>query len=228
MAKQFTVNYGMFPDQLLFTPYDKCERNVMVYAGGVSWWSGLDLVIDAMPELLESCPETVLKVIGRGDTLDACRERVRELGLEQHVVFDGYIADPEEVRKRLSPCAFALALYSDVGTPDPNLESTKKYGDVIKIRTYLACGLPIVVTDVPFSAREVRDRGAGIMVEYDKDAFVSAARQLLTDEGLNTRCRAAARKMAEENTWERNYDWGMAAALGKAGDGPSAEERVDS
>ncbi len=213
MREQVTVNYGMFSDQLQFTDYDDCRKTVMVYAGGVDWWSGLDLIIDAMPKLVENCPEIVLKIMGRGAREKHYRQKVSDLGVEKHVVFGGYIAQPDEVFRQLSECSFALAVYSELGSPTEGLESTKKYGDVIKIRTYLACGLPIIVTDVPFSAREVREAGAGIMIDYNLEELVSAAEKLYKDPDFNSSCRSAARRLAERNMWERNYDKGMRAVL---------------
>jgi len=214
MARQITVNYGMYPDQLNFTGYEECRKKLLVYAGGVLWWSGLDLVIDAMPELIKRVPDAKLRIMGRGDREQYYRERLRELGIEDHVEFTGYVRDPEAVFSMLSECSAALAVYSEIGEPIPGLESTKKYGDVIKIRTYLACGLPVIATDVPFSAREVRDNGAGVLIGYDASEFVDAAQRLLVDSDFNKSCRAAAQRMAREKMWERIYGDAVTQTLG--------------
>lgn len=71
-----------------------------------------------------------------------------------------------------------------------------KYANPIKLKEYLALGLPVVSTDFP----EVHRYRDYIRVAGDRDQFIHALRLTLTDGGLSTpRARRAA---VEDVTWD--------------------------
>jgi len=70
----------------------------------------------------------------------------------------------------------------------------------LKLYEYLACGLPVVATDIP----SVRDEGALVYLSADADGFVSAVGQALIEDGAAL--REARRARAAQNTWSQRVE----------------------
>jgi glycosyltransferase involved in cell wall biosynthesis len=71
-----------------------------------------------------------------------------------------------------------------------------RYANPIKLKEYLALGLPIVSTDFP-ELRRYRDL---VRIADSRDGFVAAVRETLKDGGLGT--REERRAAVEDVTWD--------------------------
>jgi glycosyltransferase involved in cell wall biosynthesis len=124
---------------------------------------------------------------GKGWLYDGVFARVEELGLENEVIFPGFVADED------LPALYSLAelfvfpsLYEGFGLPP--LEA-------------MACGTPVVISDRPSLPEVVGE--AGLMVEAtDGQELARAMEQVLTDENLRREMREKGLKQAEKFTWE--------------------------
>ena len=78
------------------------------------------------------------------------------------------------------------------------LDSTPAFRDAIpsKLFEYLACGLPVVTTDLPRSAAVVRETGAGVVVA-DADEAAAALRAWVADPAAHEALRTAALAAAD-------------------------------
>jgi glycosyltransferase involved in cell wall biosynthesis len=68
----------------------------------------------------------------------------------------------------------------------------------MKPKVYLACGLPIVVTRVPWISKRIEQKGAGIVIEYSKDELINAVWKLMSDNDFYLICRRRALELAAE------------------------------
>jgi len=96
----------------------------------------------------------------------------------------------------------ALAPYLD----DPG--SYTWWSDPTKPKEYLACGLPLIITKVPWIWERVADpsRPMGLAIDHDPGQFVAAAVKLLSDEKFYWRCRKNARAFASALSWDAIFD----------------------
>ncbi|MFP5239086.1 MAG: glycosyltransferase, partial [Acidobacteriota bacterium] len=83
--------------------------------------------------------------------------------------------------------------------------SVKRFGDVIKIREAIGCGLPIVTTEVPPSHREVREKNLGRVIEYSPEALAGAVIGLLSDPASYFAVRGNVVAASRENLWDNIY-----------------------
>jgi glycosyltransferase involved in cell wall biosynthesis len=170
------------------------ERKTIVYLGILAKMQGVQLIIEALPEILKSMRDVKFTVIGSGTLEKILRRMVDENNLSQHVTFTGLVTD-EEVNSILCRSALGIAPYF----PDPY--STKRGSDPTKPKLYLACGLPVIITRVPPIALEIEKNKAGLVINYSKEELAGAVLRLLSDEKFYLECRKNAFEMAKQFGW---------------------------
>lgn len=170
------------------------ERKTIVYMGVLAKIQGVQLIIEALPEILKSMRDVKLTVIGSGTLEKTLRRMVDENNLSDCVTFTGLVTD-EEVNNILCRSALGIAPYF----PDPY--STKRGSDPTKPKLYLACGLPVIITKVPPIALEIEENKAGLVINYSKEELAGAVLRLLSDEKLYLECRKNAFEMAKQFAW---------------------------
>ncbi len=174
----------------LFRPVDrKASKSALgiagpliVSAGTLSTRKGQGLLIEALADV----PDAVLVLIGNGPERAAYEKRVAALGLADRVRFTGSIGHAELAGWMGTADAMALPSVSE-GLANVWLEA-------------LACGTPLVITDVGGAREVVESLVAGHLVSAEPGAITNAIRDLLD----HPRDPLAVRKIAERFTWEAN------------------------
>jgi glycosyltransferase involved in cell wall biosynthesis len=209
---QMIVPHGANFDRVSRVTLDRADPFRIAFLGHLLEKQGVQTLIKALPRIQARVPQAALTIIGDGPYAGALRELSKQLGLDDTIEFTGAIEDHQLVESRLARCAVAVAPYM----PDP-LNCTQ-FADPGKIKTYLACGLPIVLTGVPPIASLVESRGAGRVVEYDVDALADAIADYLSDRQALEVARAAATELGSEFEWRRIFSdaWTRTQRNGKA------------
>lgn len=189
------ANYDRIPRREPQAPVEP----TIAFLGHVLERQGLQLVIQALPLVRREVPQASFLVLGDGPHLAALKRQALQARLGGAVEFAGFVEDHRMVEERLCACALAVAPY----VPDPS--NSSRFADPGKIKTYLACGLPVLVTDVPAVARLVERRGAGRVVPYDAAALAAAVIGYLKDPPALARARAAAAALGAEFSWDRIF-----------------------
>lgn len=137
-------------------------------------------VIRIFERLRQEC-DAKLVLIGEGAMLPEARATLRGLGLEDDVVYTGSIRDVETVLPEL-----------DVFLLPSEMES---FG--LAALEAMACGVPVVVSDVGGLPEVIKDGVEGFVLPMgDVEAMSAATLRLLRDEGLRRRMATAARRRA--------------------------------
>lgn len=198
MAKQLTVHYGVEFREGLVRPYGELDRFKVIFSGGHHVDNGAQFLPDIAMYVQKANPEVQFIITGGGTMTDELKAKVRDYGLS-NVQFTGYIQGSENLDRLTCECLIGLAPYPDTEV------STKKYGDVIKIRAYFACGLAVVSTYVPPVAKEIREEELGIVTGIDAKEMADAILKLCADEALLKRCRENAIRKAKGHNWTSIY-----------------------
>ena len=162
------------------------------FMGHVQEKSGVHLLIQVLAGLAAEFPSAHLDILGDGPYVPALKQLAEDTGVAARVTFHGFLDDHAELERRLSLCGMGVALYTDAPGDFSRL------ADPGKPKVYLACGLPVIITDVPVVAGEIAARGAGIIVRFDAQDVQAAVRRIAANY---TAFRTAALAMAAE------YDW---------------------
>lgn len=192
LSNQITVPIGAWYERIQKHRVTKHNPREIIYVGTIIEKQGLDMCIEAMQVLRGKIKDIKLTIIGSGPYENVLKDLVEKYKLEKHVQFLGYLPSHEDVEKRLSAAALAVALYN------PEKDMFTYYADPMKVKTYLACGLPVLITDIPYVARQTAKAGCGIIVEYALSDVTAKIEQFFKDTKKISRYRANALKFAKQ------------------------------
>lgn len=198
-SPQLTVPLGIWDKRIQKLPFEKKSRFQMVFLGHILEKQGLDIVIEALSQILKKLPKVKLLIIGTGPYEDNLKRKVQKLGIKNNVEFSGYVEKHEDVERMLSESMVAVATYK----PDP--ESFTYFADPGKIKNYLSAGLPVILTDVPPIAREIVEKKCALITEYNPNSFVQHAIRLLSSPSKLRTYQRNAFKFAKNFDWENVF-----------------------
>lgn len=79
------------PDPQLQEKLGLTGKTVVGFIGSFYAYEGLDLLLDALPELIRQRPDVCLLLVGGGPQESNLRQQAERLGLEKHVIFTGRV-----------------------------------------------------------------------------------------------------------------------------------------
>ena len=179
-------------------------RSVILTFGLLSPNKGIEVMIDAMPSILRRRPDTVYVVLGAThpnlvrEQGEAYREsltaRVRELGVEDHVVFLDQFVDQATLLEFISMCDIYVTPYLNEAQMT---SGTLAYS--------FGLGKPVVSTPY-WHARELLADGRGVLVPFGNAATIgNEIAALLTDDPRRqAMCRRAYAVSRKQYVTERS------------------------
>lgn len=169
-------------------------RRVVAYAGTFSLQNHpVDLLVDALPELVRREPRTTVLMIGDGEDRAMLQQRCERAGLTGSVIWTGHVG---------RPLLRALMGVADLTVDPVHDDAVAKARSPLKIFESLALGVPVVTADVGDRRALLGDGGAGLVVRAgDSYALAEGISQLLRDRDN------LAAKSAYALTHVQAYDW---------------------
>ena len=178
------------------------SRAVILTFGLLSPNKGIEVMIDAMPSILKRRADAVYVVLGathpnlvwdQGETYrESLITRVRELGVEDHVVFLDQFVDLATLLDFIAMCDVYVTPYLDKAQMT---SGTLAY----------SFGLGKAVVATPYwHARELLADGRGVLVPFgDASAIGGEIAELLTNSARRDAMRRRAYSDSRSMTWER-------------------------
>lgn len=169
-------------------------RKVLGFIGSFYAYEGLELLVEALPQILAEAPETRLLLVGGGPREEAIKAKVAQLGLQEAVIFTGRVPHGEVTRYYSLVDIFAYPRLpmrlTELVTPLKPLEA-------------MAQGKLVLASDVGGHRELIRDGETGLLFEAgSKEALARRALELMRDTERWPRLREAGRRYVEE---ERNW-----------------------
>ena len=182
---------------------ERFPEPTVLYLGRLRRYKRIDLIVQAIARLRDEGFFARLVIAGGGDQAEALLQLRARLKLEDRVDLAGFVPEAEKLRLLRGAWVHALTSPKE-GWGISNLEAA-------------ACGTPTVASDSPGLRDSVVHESTGYLVPHcDVPALAARLRTLLTDRGLRDRMGVAARRYAEQFTWdlaaERNEEFFLDAA----------------
>jgi glycosyltransferase involved in cell wall biosynthesis len=147
----------------------KNNKNNLIYFGGIMKSKGCELFVPIIQSLqAKGFDKIKFHIVGGGD-IDWLQEQVKQANLENSIKIYGRIEKTEDIDKILLSSGIAIAPYYP---EDKN--NFSYYADPGKVKVYLGCGLPIIITDVPPIAKDLQSSKAGLISKYKADKFADS------------------------------------------------------
>jgi glycosyltransferase involved in cell wall biosynthesis len=135
-------------------------KTVLLFLSRFDAKKGLDLLLPAFAQLRQARPDVALVLAGQGTAAFTQRlqQQVAQLGIENDVIFAGFLSGADKLAALVDADIFVLPSYSE------------NFGVVVV--EALATGLPVVISDQVGLAREVASADAGVIIPCQPDALV--------------------------------------------------------
>ncbi|SDF71541.1 glycosyltransferase family 4 protein [Terriglobus roseus] len=172
----------------LCVKYGLPERYIL-YVGTVEPRKNLERLVEAFASLASALPTTSLVIAGMmGWKQEHLTDLVHAFGLEDRVIFTGYVAEEEKPVLIAGSDLFVYpSLYEGFGLP---------------VLEALACGVPTITSDVS-SLPEVAGDAALLIDPKDTRAITKAIEAVMGDPVLAAGLREKGPEQAAKFTWER-------------------------
>ncbi len=211
VAPSIVVPWGCRFEQIERLHMAEINRHEVIFLGSLVAEQGIHLLLETWPTVLASVPDARLVIVGGGEQETALKELARSKGIANCVKFMGFVQEDAEIERILARGAIGVAPYRE------DKDSFKYFCDPSKIKSYLACGLPVVITRVPPVALAIHDAEAGIAIRYDGRELSDSIIRLLTQDDVYRRYRENAIRFAAQYSWQKVFDAAFSQTIQRTG-----------
>ena len=164
----------------------KSTDKIIIYIGRLEKEKNLEFLLKTFKLISSQEKEYKLLLVGDGKELKKLEKKASDMGLNNVVIFRGAV-NQQKIPEILN-CADILALCS-------LFES----GPLV-VQEAIACGIPVVTTNVGRVKEFIRDEKIGRIVEYDESKFAKAIEITVGENSDNKQYR---RMVAEEFSFDK-------------------------
>jgi glycosyltransferase involved in cell wall biosynthesis len=167
----------------LFRPIDKKEAiawlgldqtyNYICFVGGLAPWHGVEFLVEAAPLVLKEVPNTIFLIVGDGPMKSKLMEQVNDLELSDHFIFTGRVPHAD--------IPYYICSSELCTAPFIPGRNDKTGLSPLKIYEYLACGKPVVASNLPGMEIVTESRGGVIVEPRNAEDLGQAIVRMLTD-----------------------------------------------
>jgi glycosyltransferase involved in cell wall biosynthesis len=193
---------GVSPSDFSPSPLPRRDDRIptMLYIGTLADWQGLDIVVRALPKILER-RAVRLHIVGRGRSRQRkmLAKHIRKLGVEEHVIVQPAVPH-HEIPALIAQADICVA---PLGLNDRNVTQG---ACPIKVLEYMAAARPLLASNIPIVRELVReDVDALLFSPNDPDDLARQVLALLNDFDLSQRlANSASERALTQFTWHES------------------------
>lgn len=190
-VKEFQIPQSKFECRIKLGLPQNCK--IILFMGSLYPHKGPDILIKSMRMVVDKIPDALLVMGGEGILKQQLIKIVAEQNLEDKILFRGFIHDTEKAFYYNAADLFVLpSLVESFG--NVNLEA-------------MACGLPIVASDVGGIPDLIKPDVNGILVKPDDSLVLSSAIiDILSSNEKRDAMGKNGRKIVNDFSWEKIAD----------------------
>lgn len=190
------------PGQQSPAPYASlpADRRIILYAGTLENYQGIELLLNAFHETLQSCEDAFLLVAGGTESqVQHYTDLSRDLAIDEHVLLLGN-RPQREVPGYMEQASILVSPRTE-GTNTP-----------LKIYQQIASGIPLVATDIE-SHTQVLDDSVAFLASPEPGAYAQAIVQALSQQEDAAERARRARQLYDEKYSRASYTEKMRQVL---------------
>lgn len=178
-------------DLSFFIAKNSRERKI-VFSGVMYYHRGLDVLLDAVPKIIESLPDTKVTLLGEGSEMQRLQTIVAEKNIAKNVEFTGWL-DRTMIPNYLSSAS--------IGIGPLQLTPTTAKSIPVKVLEYMASSLPIIAKTGSISDDILKNGENGYFIE-DANDLAEKVIKLLQEPMLVEQMGNTSRLMVEKFSWK--------------------------
>ena len=168
------------------------RKKQIVFSGVMYHHRGIDILIDAIPKIVNKHPDVQIALVGNGPELENIKKKVNDLHLNSKIKFYGWI-DHDKISNILSKSSIAIG-------PLRTTEVTKN-ALPIKILEYMAASLPVIAIRGTLPSDVLDDGKNGFFVKNSSDLAEKIIYLLDNEEKINDFGKSS-KKMVQKFDWK--------------------------
>ena len=170
----------------------KSVSKTIVFSGVMYHHRGIDILLEALPEIINKIPQAELLLLGGGPEMKKLQDIVNEKKLTKNVKFEGWV-EREKIPEYLADSTVGIG----------PLRSTRVTQNAlpIKVLEYMASSLPIIAIENTLQGEILENSKNGYFVKDSKELSEKII-LLLTDDELRRRLGYASKSMVEKFDWK--------------------------
>ena len=167
------------------------KKIVLLQGAGINVQRGAEEAVEAMQYL----DNVLLLIVGGGDVLQALKNRVNELSLQNKVKF---------VSRQTPDNLAGYTANADIGlTIDKDTNTNYRFSLPNKLFDYIYAGIPVLATPLVELKNIIQHYEIGeFIVNHDPEHIAATIKKMLQDETQMAQYRNNTRKAAAELNWE--------------------------
>ena len=169
------------------------DPNKIVFSGVMYHHRGLDVLLDAAPQIIKEVPETKLVLLGDGPEMKKLKEIVKQENLDSNIEFKGWI-DRKDIPGHLSNASIGIGPLKRTTVTENALP--------IKVLEYMASSLPIIAKTGTLPEDVLKNDENGWFVENSSDLSEKIIR-LEKNPELVIKMGKKSLNMVQKFSWEK-------------------------
>jgi glycosyltransferase involved in cell wall biosynthesis len=168
------------------------EACVVLTVRRLVYKNGIDTLLDSAEIAVKKNPKLVFVVVGRGPDFEEVKEKIAQLGMQRNFRLTGFVSDEDLPFYYNVADLFALPSKSGEGLPLVALEA-------------MACGLPVIATDVGGTS-EILSGEYGKLVPPNSPNSLAEAILEFSCKNLAALKNELRTMMEQKYSWDRNVE----------------------
>ncbi len=174
-------------------------NHTIVFLGVVNKKNGAHVFCDIVKEIKTTIPDIRLDIIGNGDLLQTLKKQIAHYALEENIRLLG-LKEFKDFSQILTEYTIGIAPYED------KFDTLTATSDSMKMRVYLAAGLPVIITKGFIFSKEIDENKVGFAVDFKAEKFAQAVSSILNNQQLAENLRKRALEYSKETDVHAIYD----------------------
>lgn len=181
-----------FFDEVKRQSYEKIKPHDLVIVSALEKGIAFDLLLNVLQKISNQFANSRLIFIGAGSLEQSLKEKCNKLGIQKRTLFKGALSH-EDMFTVLEKAGIGIALY-DVA----DNRHFRYFSDPMKVRDYLAAGLPVIVSGNSSIGEELEKKKAGYVVTLDEKNIYNTIAKIFRSEKIYKENRKNAIELARE------------------------------
>ncbi len=203
-TKKVVINeYGVISEKIsiipngvdlsLFNVSKQKDPNKVVFTGAMYYHRGLDILLEAIPNVIKEIPDAKFILFGSGAELEKLKEIVSIKNLKSHVEFKGWM-EREKIPENISDAS--------IGIGPLRLTDVTSGALPIKVLEYMAVSLPIIAQKGTLPEDVLIDGENGYFIDDEKELSEKIILLLKQPEIIN-KMGNKSREMVQKFSWNQ-------------------------